>query len=234
MGGIDVRPQEPFNKDVCVKYLERMLIATSPWQTWALSVRAIYRWDDPIKTARWAAVWFLIWYFDYVMTFVLSWMAFIVLQNRFYPKRAEALQQSEERSWGDGYQTATRLNELINRHGSGNWAEPLIEEAGPLLQMQLSDLADFLEILSNFYDWKDPYRTWSTLFWFACAITVGILLPTGWSWKIISMFVLLAFFLSRPIASRHPQYRHVVNALMWIFWEIPTDAEWSFSYLRSK
>ncbi|KAF4555156.1 Hypothetical protein D9617_3g022280 [Elsinoe fawcettii] len=233
MGEVDVRPQEPFDKDVCVRYIERILIATSPWQSWALSIRSLWRWEDPRKTARWAAIWFLIWYFDYVMTFVLSWMAFIVLENRFYRKRAQALQDSNQRSQDDS-RNAFRLNELINRHGPGEWFDPLIEKAGPLAQMQLSDLADFLEILANFYDWKDPFRTWSTLFWYACAILVGVLTPTGFSWKILTMFTLLAFFVSRPIASRHPQYRHVVNALKWIFWDIPTDAEWSFMYLRRK
>ncbi|PSK36710.1 hypothetical protein B9Z65_1893 [Elsinoe australis] len=233
MGEIDVRPQEPFNKEVCIKYLERILIASAPWQAWFLSVRSIYRWENPRKTLKWAGIWFLIWYLDYVMTFVLGWMAFIVLENRFRKKRAKALEESLTRARDHGH-TAFRFNELIHRHGPGEWYDPLIRELGPLAQMQLADLADFLEILANFYDWKDPFRTWGTLFWYACAFLVGVLTPTGYSWKIITMFALLAFFLSRPIASRHPQYRHAVNALKWIFWDIPTDAEWSFMYLRKK
>ncbi|PNS16548.1 hypothetical protein CAC42_282 [Sphaceloma murrayae] len=233
MGEIDVHPQQPFSKEVCIKYLERILIATAPWQAWVLSLRAMYRWEDPRKSARWAAIWFLIWYSDHVMTFILSYMAFIVLENRFRSKRAESLQESYSRS-GTSDHTAQRLNELIHRHGPGEWFDPLVQDAGPVAQMQLSDLADFLEILANFYDWKNPSRTWGTLFWYACAILTGILTPTGYSWKIMTMFALLAFFLSRPIASRHPQYRHVVNALKWIFWDIPTDAEWSFVYLRRK
>ncbi|KAF2157389.1 hypothetical protein K461DRAFT_215317, partial [Myriangium duriaei CBS 260.36] len=213
--------------------MERLLIATSPWQSWFLSMRQLYRWENPRKTAKWAVIWFVIWYMDYVMTFVFCWTGFIVLENRFRKKRVEQLRESHRRAKSNNM-TAFRFNELIHRHGSTDWLDPLIEEAGPMVQMQLSDLADFLEILNNFYDWRYPAKTWATLFWFVCAIIMGVALPTGYNMKILWMFCLLSFFLGRPIASRHPQYRHVVNALKWIFWDIPTDAEWSMMYLRQK
>jgi len=43
-----------------------------------------------------------------------------------------------------------------------------------------------------------------------------------------------AFFLCWPISSRYPKYRHLVSPLKWALWDIPTDAEAAFMYLREK
>jgi len=233
MGDVDPAGQEPFSKEVMLRYAERILIATSPWQSWFLNLRSLYRWDKPARTAKYAAIWFLIWWSDYMMTAVFIYVVYIVLQNKYSKKNVDVLRASHDRARSDN-ETAFRFNELINRHGSQDWVDPLIDEVGPLLQMQTSDLADFLEILSNFYDWRYPYQTWATLFWFAVAIVIGVLTDTGYSVKIVWMFCLLSFFLGRPVASKHPQYRHTVNALKWIFWDIPTDTQWAMMYLRNK
>lgn len=42
----------------------------------------------------------------------------------------------------------------------------------------------------------------------------------------------MGFFLCFPIASHYPQYRLLVFPLKWVFWEVPTHAEWSFQYLE--
>ncbi|GAM84035.1 hypothetical protein ANO11243_020260 [Dothideomycetidae sp. 11243] len=233
MGQVDQTPQQQFDQDVCIKYLERILVATSSWQSWFLSMRKIYRYENPRTTLKWAAIWFFIWYMDYTITFIFGWVVYITLDNRFGKQRAEHLRRSVVRA-RNGSENATRLSELVRRHGSSDWLEPLIEEAGPIAQMYLADSADFLEILANFYDWQRPAGTWKALFWFVCAILLGALTPAGYSLKIVWMFCLLAFFLSRPIASRHPQYRHTVNAIKWIFWDVPTDADWSLMYLRRR
>lgn len=33
----------------------------------------------------------------------------------------------------------------------------------------------------------------------------------------------IMFFGTFPLASRMPQYRHLVSPLTWLFWKIPTD-----------
>lgn len=231
MGNIDPQCTNPFDKDILIRYVERILIASSPYQSWFATLRSLYRWEDPAQTAKWAVVWFLIWWADICVTFCLCWIAFIVLENKFRPQRVENLRQSYERA-KDNEAMSFRFDELINKHGSGNWVDPFIEEAGPWVQMQLSDMADFLEILMNFFQWRAPRKTWATLFWWSCAVSLGLLTSTGYSVKIIWMFCLLSFFLGRPIASKHPQYRHSTNALRWIFWDIPNDADWALMYLR--
>lgn len=235
MGNVDFAavPLPAFDRDVTLRYVERIVIASSPWQSWFADLRELYRWENPKRTGMWAAIWFVIWWQNYCMTFVLLYTVYIVLENKYRRKRVDSMRDSYQRAV-DGNSRAFRFTDLINKHGHDKWIDPLIEEMGPIVQMQLSDLADFLEILNNFYDWKLPGKTWGTLFWFATAISIGALAPTGYSWKIICMFTLLSFFLGRPIASKHPQYRHVINALKWIFWDIPTDPVWSMMYLRER
>ncbi|KAL9595959.1 MAG: hypothetical protein Q9219_006119 [cf. Caloplaca sp. 3 TL-2023] len=62
---------------------------------------------------------------------------------------------------------------------SAPWQEPLLEDLGPYMQLQLHDLANLLEV---------------------CA--------------------------------KCPKYRYLVSPIKWVLWDIPTDAEWSFQYLR--
>ena len=50
--------------------------------------------------------------------------------------------------------------------------------------------------------------------------------------KIVWLIFGGSFFLCWPVASLHPRYRYLVSPLKWVFWDIPTHAEWSFQYLR--
>ncbi|GAB7351096.1 hypothetical protein MBLNU459_g1562t1 [Dothideomycetes sp. NU459] len=233
MGHVDTAGEPPFDKEVLALYIERILISSSPWQSWICSLRQTYRWEDPRSTGKWLVVWCLVWYLDYTVTFILAYVVFIVLENKYRPQQVKDLRESYDRALYQGT-TAFRFNELIHKHGTDKWLDPLVDSMGPKIQIQISDLADFLEILNNFYDWTIPEKTWATIFWFLTAILLGVLTPTGYSLKIVWMFCLLSFFLGRPIASLNPAYRHTVNALGWIFWDIPNDADWSLMYLRSK
>ena len=40
------------------------------------------------------------------------------------------------------------------------------------------------------------------------------------------------FFLCWPVSSHYPKYRYLVSPFKWMLWDIPTNAEWSFAYLR--
>ncbi|GAB7340387.1 hypothetical protein MBLNU457_6829t1 [Dothideomycetes sp. NU457] len=232
MGDIEPAGASPFSKEVVLRYIERILISSSPWQSWFRNIRSIYRWDNPTKTMIWGGVWLVIWYFNCCITFILCYVVYIVLNNKYNRKNVDNMRESYDRA--DSNESTYRFNELIQKYGDEHWIDPLLEEMGPLLQLQLSDTADFFEILNNFYDWRTPDKTWATLFWFFTAIAIGLLTPTAYTMKIIWMFCWLSVFLGRPIASKHRQYRHVVNALKWIFWEIPNDADWAMMYLRRK
>ncbi|MCJ1473632.1 hypothetical protein MMC13_002283 [Lambiella insularis] len=40
------------------------------------------------------------------------------------------------------------------------------------------------------------------------------------------------FFVTFPISSYFPKYRLLVSPIKWVLWDVPTNAEWSFAYLR--
>ena len=45
--------------------------------------------------------------------------------------------------------TATRFSEMIDKHGRNDWLEPLMEELGPFVQLQLGDIANMLEVFEK-------------------------------------------------------------------------------------
>ena len=49
----------------------------------------------------------------------------------------------------DSRNTATRLSELIDKHGRNDWLEPLMENLGPFAQLQLGDMANMLEVFEK-------------------------------------------------------------------------------------
>lgn len=58
------------------------------------------------------------------------------------------------------------------------------------MQMQLGDIADFLEVLINFYDWKYPEKTAATLFCMCTCVAVGILASADFALKIVMMVLI--------------------------------------------
>ncbi|KAI4731867.1 hypothetical protein E4T49_00298 [Aureobasidium sp. EXF-10728] len=232
LGQIDYTGQPPFDREASSRFVERILIASSPWQTFFLSLRSLYLWENPAESRKWLAIWLFIWYLDYCITFILAYCAVTVLQNRFQRKQVEEMREAYTSTLQKG-SSAYKFSALLQQHGA-DWIDPVIESAGPKIQMQLSDMADTLESLNNFYDWRDPKLTWATLFFFFAAVLLGIFTPSEYSIKIVSMCCITMFFGSRYVAHYHPEYRHVVNAFNYIFWGLPNDADWSMKYLREK
>ncbi|KAI5204423.1 hypothetical protein E4T39_03498 [Aureobasidium subglaciale] len=232
MGQVDFTGQPPFDRETTSRFVERILIASSPWQTFFLSLRSLYLWENPARTKKWLAIWLFVWYMDYCVTFILAYCAVTVLQNRFQRKQVEEMREAYKATLQKG-SSAHKFSALLQENGT-DWIDPVLESAGPKVQLQLSDIADTLESLNNFYDWRDPKLTWATLFWFLTAILLGIFTPSEYSIKICSMCCIVMFFGSRYVAHNHPEYRHVVNSFNYIFWGIPNDADWSMMYLREK
>lgn len=64
---------------------------------------------------------------------------------------------------------------------------------------------------------------------------IWLLVTTTPLWLMVKMAQLEAaamFFGTFPIASRMPQYRHILSPVTWLFWKIPTDAEWAIARLQ--
>ncbi|THZ23168.1 hypothetical protein D6C91_03763 [Aureobasidium pullulans] len=232
LGHVDYTGQPPFDRDTTSRFVERILIASAPWQTFFLSLRSLYLWEDPARTKKWLAIWLFVWYMDYCVCFVLAYSAVAVLRNRFQHKQVEEMREQYQSALQRG-SSAYKFSALLQQHGS-DWVDPVLESAGPKIQLHLGDFADLLEVLNNFYDWRVPKLTWATLFWFLCAILLGVFTHSEYSIKICTMCCIVMFFGSRFVAHNHPEYRHVTNSFNYIFWGIPNDAEWSMMYLREK
>lgn len=54
------------------RYIERLVMATEPWQAWFMELRRLYRWEDPKKTAIWYVIWLGLWYTQHIVGFVVS------------------------------------------------------------------------------------------------------------------------------------------------------------------
>ncbi len=72
-----------------------------------------------------------------------------VLRNLFAPASLEDLRESIERTMDRGA-TAFKIAELMDRHGNEDWLEPLVDQLGPAIQLQVNDLANMLEVLDKY------------------------------------------------------------------------------------
>lgn len=134
----------------------------------------------------------------------------------------------------DSRATASKFGELIDKHGRDDWLAPMMEDLGPYIQLQLGDMANMLEVFSNFYNWKHPKKTRATVLFLASCVAITLFTDMEFCMKIVWFIAGGAFFLCWPISSQYPKYRYLVSPIKWMLWDIPTHAEWSFLYLRSQ
>lgn len=48
------------------------MVASAPWQSWAMSVRSVYRWENPYHTGKWLAIYVVLWYTEHLIGFLVS------------------------------------------------------------------------------------------------------------------------------------------------------------------
>jgi len=228
---IDDFDELPFDIDSSRHYIERLVMSSAPWQSWAMKVRAVYRWEDPKMTAKWFALYVVLWYTRHIMGFLYFYIIYIVLKNGLYPTSVGSLRDSMKRALDDRGK-AYKFGELIDKHGRHDWLEPVMEDLGPFIQLQLGDMANMLEVFSNFYYWKSPRKTVASLCFFVSCLAVSLFASMDFCMQIFWFIAGGSFFLCWPISSRYPKYRYLVSPFKWVLWDIPTHAEWSFQYLR--
>ena len=56
--------------------------------------------------------------------------------NRYYPTNVETLRESQRRAF-DSSASASMLSELIDKHGRNDWLDPVMDNLGPYIQLQL-------------------------------------------------------------------------------------------------
>ena len=228
---IDDFDKLPFDIDTARNHAERLVMASGPWQIWAMDVRSVYRWDDPYRTGKWLLLYLALWYLEYIGAFLWASILYYTIKNRYYPSSMKHLRAAIQRS-ADRESAAFQFGEFVDRHGRDSWLDPLVEQVGPYAQLQLGDLANMLEVLSNFYSWKHPKKTVSSLVFFAACLATSIFADTAFCLKIIWFVVGGSFFVCWPVSSLYPRYRYLVSPFKWVLWDVPTHAEWSFQYLR--
>ena len=130
--------------------------------------------------------------------------------------------------------TAFKVGELMDKHGSENWLEPLLDELGPYIQLQIGDLASFLEAAYNFYHFRSPAATIATLCFFAALFLLTALVDSRYAMKVLWFLIGLVFFICWPISSLYPRYRLLVSPLKWVLWDVPTHSELSFQFLQER
>ena len=221
----------PFDIDTMRNHAERLVMASAPWQTWAMEVRSVYRWENPYRTGKWFALYLVLWYTEHIGAFLWACILYYTIRNKFYPSSMNHLRAAIQRS-ADRESSAFQFGEFIDRHGRDSWLDPLIEDVGPYVQLQLGDIANQLEVLANFYSWRSPRKTASSLAFFGSCLATALFTDMAFCMKIVWFIVGGSFFLCWPVASLYPRYRYLASPFKWVLWDIPTHAEWSFQYLR--
>lgn len=56
--------------------------------------------------------------------------------NRYYPTNVESLRESQRRAF-DSSASASMFSELIDKHGRNDWLDPVMDDLGPFIQLQI-------------------------------------------------------------------------------------------------
>jgi hypothetical protein len=195
------------------------------------------------------ALYIFLWYFEHIMTFFVGshtnaciidadvpqygYIIYATVMNYFYPTSVEELRKAIERSINRS-STAFKVGELMDKHGADNWLGPLLDELGPFIQVQVADLANLLECVSNFLHWSDPYITICSLCLFGALFLLTAFADSRFTMKVFWFIVGNIFFVCWPISSLYPRYRLLVSPFKWALWDVPTHAEWAFKYLQER
>ncbi|KFZ17840.1 hypothetical protein V501_01530 [Pseudogymnoascus sp. VKM F-4519 (FW-2642)] len=134
----------------------------------------------------------------------------------------------------DATKTAMTLSEFVEKRGDEAWVNSLIEQLGPWMFTQLANTANTMEVLRNFYEWRVPCRTAGTVGLLTVVLFVVTLTPTWLLVRSITLIIGIVFFALFPISSRFQDYRLLASPFVWIFWKIPTHAEWSIKSLQAE
>jgi hypothetical protein len=224
--------EESWDRDMLLEQVERLAMASSPWQKWLMQVLKLHTWRSPIRTGSWFIVWVFVWYYNRVFSFIYCAGIYSVVQTMLGYQNTGALQESLDRV-RNGSETPQTLGELIGKHGSSDWMEPLMETVLPLVQPVVKNWADWMEVLMNFWKYEDTRATRSALLVLMSALVLATFASPDICVRMLTLGAIFGFFIHHPISCRHPKYLQVLVPYQWVFWDVPTHLESSFRYLRT-
>ncbi|KAF2703530.1 hypothetical protein K504DRAFT_463583 [Pleomassaria siparia CBS 279.74] len=220
-------------KESIMPIVERLIVASAPFQGFIMTTRRIYMWHSPSETFTYLMTYLLLWYFNLVFPAALSTILYFIVKRYFNGNTLKDLRQHVQRT-EDVLQTALTLTECVEKKGDEQWADELLQELGPWLMIQLCDMADFFEVMRNFYEWRHPSQTVGTLVLFVVAIMATAVAPVWLLVKCATLGAGITFFGLFSIASNFPEYRLLVSPIKRVFWNIPTHAQWAIESLQAE
>lgn len=221
-----------FDLEDLARIIERLAITSAPFQSFVIQLRQVYTWEYPRTTLKWLLYFALVWYTDHVVGAFYLWIIYRTVRSKFQPTSVERVRASVARAV-DRETKVQAWGELIKRHGNQDWIEPLLDQLGPMIQLQLGDLTDLMEVLINFHRHERPRKTLASLFFFTCCLIITLLADMAFCVKVVWFIIGCGFFFTSPIATRYPRYRLLLS-WRWIFWDIPTHAELAMLQLQEK
>jgi hypothetical protein len=52
--------------------IERLIVATSPFQEFVMTTRRVYRWESPAETTKYLVIYLVLWYMNLLLPGVVS------------------------------------------------------------------------------------------------------------------------------------------------------------------
>lgn len=101
-----------------------------------------------MSTFRWLCLYAFLWYTSHVVGFLWFWGTFATIKRYIFPPTLAEVRENNERAT-KLQNKAVRIDQVAEQADGGSWLEPFTDSLGPWAQMQLKDLADFLEILNK-------------------------------------------------------------------------------------
>lgn len=213
--------------------LERFVMALVPAQDTFMWLRGLSHWDNPWESAGYMVLYLLLLLFSQLTRMMILFVIGRTLWRRYHPPDVEQMRQRIEHSENKD-NTAKDLIELVTQYGLRGWVDRVIDIAGPTIFDRLERGADLLETMQNFHAWRNPIRTRRT----ACALLIWWLVITLAPAEMLVKMSFLGggfdFFVLSPLAVRYPKYRLVMSPATWLFWEVPTHAEWAMARLQAE
>ncbi|KAF1851376.1 uncharacterized protein K460DRAFT_303543 [Cucurbitaria berberidis CBS 394.84] len=221
------------SKETIMPNVERLIVASSPFQELAMTTRRIYRWDNPSETIKYLLIYFTLWFLNLLLPGILSAIMYFVIERHVHGNSLDDLRQDIQHR-EDVQKTALSITELIEKEGDEEWTDKLLEGVGPWAMVQLADAANLLESVRNFYEWRKPTRTKAVLGVLGVTIVVTAVIPIWLLVKSATLGIGIAFFGLFPIAVNFPEYRLLVSPSKRFLWNIPTHAEWAIQYIQAE
>ncbi|KAF2491290.1 hypothetical protein BU16DRAFT_515579 [Lophium mytilinum] len=221
------------SKETILPNIERLIVASSPFQEFIMTTRRVYRWESRAETAKYLLIYLTLWYLNLILPGVLTAILYFVVERRVNRNTLENLREDIKHR-EDVNRTALSLTEFIEKKGDEKWANDLLEGSGSWLMIQLADLAGFFESMRNFYEWTVPSRTMATLSILVIAILITTLAPVWLLAKSATLGAGVMFFGLFPVATNFPEYRLLVSPSKRLFWNVPTHAEWTIKYIQAE